>query len=43
VPENPDLGFGGVVAARSRRRLLNRDGSFNVERTGLRFFETISF
>jgi len=43
TPENPDLGFGGVVAARSRRRLLNRDGSFNVERTGLRFFETISF
>ncbi|MGD0484257.1 MAG: ion channel [Gemmatimonadales bacterium] len=42
VPENPDLGFGGVVAARSRRRLLNRDGSFNVERTGLRFFESIS-
>jgi inward rectifier potassium channel len=42
-PENPDLGFGGVVAARSRRRLLNRDGSFNVERTGLRFFESISF
>jgi inward rectifier potassium channel len=43
VQENPDLGFGGVVAARSRRRLLNRDGSFNVERTGLRFFESISF
>jgi inward rectifier potassium channel len=40
--ENPDLGFGAIVAARSRRRLLNRDGTFNVERTGLRFFETIS-
>jgi len=40
--ENPDLGFGAVVAAQSRRRLLNRDGTFNVERTGLRFFESIS-
>ena len=40
--ENPDLGFGPVVAAQSRRRLLNRDGTFNVERTGLRFFESIS-
>ena len=41
--EPSDLGFGGVVASRSRQRLLNRDGSFNVRRTGLRFFETISF
>jgi inward rectifier potassium channel len=40
--ENGDLGFGGVVASRSRQRLLNRDGSFNVRRTGLRFFESIS-
>ena len=30
-----DLGFGSVVAGQSRRRLLNADGSFNVERTGL--------
>ncbi|MHC4821889.1 MAG: ion channel [Planctomycetota bacterium] len=29
-----DLGFGSVVGAESRRRLLNRDGSFNVEREG---------
>ncbi len=42
APENPDLGFGAVVAERSRRRLLNHDGTFNVERTGLRFFESIS-
>jgi inward rectifier potassium channel len=41
APENPDLGF-GAVASQSRQRLLNRDGSFNVERTGLRFFESIS-
>lgn len=40
--ENPDLGFGAVVAAQSRRRLLNHDGTFNVKRTGLRFFESIS-
>ena len=40
--ENPDLGFGAVVAARSGQRLLNHDGSFNVRRTGLRFFESIS-
>lgn len=31
-----DLGFGAVVARESRRRLLNRDGSFNVRREGPR-------
>ena len=30
-----DLGFGTVVSRESRQRLLNRDGSFNVERKGL--------
>lgn len=30
-----DLGFGSVVSRESRQRLLNRDGSFNVARTGL--------
>jgi inward rectifier potassium channel len=30
-----DLGFGSVVSRESRQRLLNRDGSFNVERRGL--------
>jgi len=30
-----DLGFGSVVSRESRERLLNRDGSFNVLRTGL--------
>jgi inward rectifier potassium channel len=29
-----DLGFGTVVANQTRRRLLNRDGSFNVVRRG---------
>ena len=30
-----DLGFGSVVADESRDRFINRDGSFNVQRTGL--------
>jgi inward rectifier potassium channel len=30
-----DLGFGSVVSRESHQRLLNRDGSFNVERKGL--------
>lgn len=37
-----DLGFGSVVARQARGRLLNRDGSFNVRRTGLRFWESLS-
>jgi inward rectifier potassium channel len=32
---NRDLGFGSVVAQQSGKRLLNRDGSFNVLREGL--------
>ena len=39
---NADLGFGAVVARESRVRLLNRDGSFNVRRTGLRLWESLS-
>ncbi len=34
--QDKDLGFGEKVARESRERLLNRDGSFNVERTGLK-------
>ena len=37
-----DLGFGNVVSSQSRRRLLNRDGTFNVRRTGLGFLESLS-
>ena len=33
--QDRDMGFGEKVAGESRQRLLNRDGSFNVERTGL--------
>lgn len=39
---NADLGFGSVVARESRQRLLNRDGTFNVKREGLRFLESLS-
>ncbi|HEY2830306.1 MAG TPA: ion channel [Thermoanaerobaculia bacterium] len=38
---NSDLGFGSVVARESRRRLLNRDGSFNVKREGLSFLKSL--
>lgn len=39
---NADLGFGSVVARESRQRLLNRDGTFNVRRDGLRFWQSLS-
>ncbi len=31
--EDRDLGFGAKVATESRLRFLNRDGTFNVQRT----------
>jgi len=37
-----DLGFGSIVSRESRLRLLNRDGSFNVVRLGLGFFESFA-
>jgi inward rectifier potassium channel len=37
-----DLGFGSVVSHESRQRLLNRDGSFNVIRSGLGFLESFA-
>ena len=37
-----DLGFGSVVARESRERLLNQDGSFNVDRRGRGFLASIS-
>lgn len=36
-----DLGFGAVVSRQSRQRLLNRDGSLNVVRSGLGLLESI--
>jgi inward rectifier potassium channel len=42
-PEVPnDLGFGAVVTRESRRRFLNRDGTFNVRREGLDFWQSLS-
>jgi len=37
-----DLGFGSVVSRESHKRLLNRDGSFNVSRKGLSFWTSLS-
>jgi inward rectifier potassium channel len=37
-----DLGFGAVVARESRKRLLNKDGSFNVVREGLGWLRSLS-
>jgi inward rectifier potassium channel len=37
-----DLGFGSVVSRQSHQRLLNRDGSFNVMRSGLGFLESFA-
>lgn len=37
-----DLGFGSRVTGNTRRRLLNRDGSFNVVRKKLPFFGSLS-
>jgi inward rectifier potassium channel len=37
-----DLGFGAVISRESKARLLNRDGSFNVERRGLSFWQSFS-
>lgn len=44
TPENDtqDLGFGSVVAAESRERLLNQDGTFNVKRTGLSYLSSLN-
>jgi inward rectifier potassium channel len=39
--EYNDLGFGSVMAAEGGR-LLNRDGSFNVKRHGLKWFQSLS-
>jgi len=36
-----DLGFGSIVARESRKRLLNRDGTFNVRREGLSIWESV--
>lgn len=40
--EPRDLGFGETVARESRVRLLNRDGSFNVRRSGIPLLRSVS-
>jgi inward rectifier potassium channel len=42
IEDKNDLGFGAVVGAESTQRLLNKDGTFNVRRRGLRWFESHS-
>jgi len=37
-----DLGFGSRVSNQSAERLLNKNGSFNVQRSGLTFFSSLS-
>lgn len=37
-----DLGFGAVVSRRAEERLVNRDGSINVQRSGLGFLESVA-
>ncbi len=41
-PDTRDLGFGSVVARESRQRFLNKDGSFNVRRTGRNFLNSLN-
>jgi inward rectifier potassium channel len=40
--DNRDLGFGSRVLQQSHERFVNRDGSFNVSRTGFSFFRSLS-
>ena len=40
--DNRDLGLGSKVTQQSRTRFLNRDGSFNVERTGQSFLRSLN-
>ncbi len=40
--EDRDLGFGSKVVTESRLRFLNRDGTFNVRRTGIRQLSTLN-
>ncbi len=38
-----DFGFGEKVSRESRRRLMNPDGTFNVERTGFSYLSSLNF
>jgi inward rectifier potassium channel len=41
-PDTRDFGFGSVVSQQQHTRLLNKDGSFNVHRRGLRFWTQLN-
>lgn len=41
-PDTRDLGFGSVVTHASGQRLLNHDGTFNVQRTGLSLLTSLN-
>jgi inward rectifier potassium channel len=41
--EPRDLGFGSIVSRESRLRLINTDGSFNVQRKGLAYISSLNF
>ncbi len=40
--QDRDLGLGSVVSRETRGRVLNRDGSFNVSRSGLSMLEAVA-
>jgi inward rectifier potassium channel len=42
IEEPKDLGFGSIVGRENEKRLLNRDGTFNVERNGIPFWKSWS-
>ena len=42
MEDDLDLGFGAVVSGQSRQRLLNPNGTFNVQRTGVSIFTSLN-
>ena len=40
--QDRDLGFGSVIAGKSGQRLLNADGTFNVQRSGLPLLSSLN-
>jgi inward rectifier potassium channel len=40
--DTKDLGFGSRVSQQTQARFLNKDGSYNVSRTGLPFFRSLN-
>lgn len=40
--DNRDLGFGSILAQEARTRFMNRDGTFNASRVGMRRFSFVN-